>query len=62
MERKPTTEELEAMAREIREATDEYVRGMQVTRAKRRRLFETWTDILDEKKAEQVRKRIYGVS
>lgn len=62
MERKPTTEELEAMAREIREATDEYVRGMQVIRAKRRRLFETWTDILDEKKAEQVRKRIYGVS
>lgn len=62
MEPKPTKEELEAMAREIRVAADEYVREMRVLRAKRRRLFETWANILDGKKAEQVRKQIYGVS
>lgn len=62
MEQTATKEELEAMAREIREAALEYSRGMQATRAKRRRLFETWANILDKKKAEQVRKQIYGVS
>lgn len=62
MKRTVTKEELEAIARDIREAAFEYVRGMQAARAKRRRLFETWTSILDEKKAEQVKQRIYGVS
>jgi len=62
MEQTATRGELEAMARDIRAAADEYARGMQATRAKRRRLFETWTNILDEKKAEQVRKQIYGIS
>lgn len=62
MERTATKEELEAMAREIREAALEYSLGMQATRTKRRRLFETWANILDEKKAAQVRKQIYGVS
>jgi hypothetical protein len=54
MERTATKEELEAMAREIREAALEYSRDMQATRAKRHRLFETWTNILDEKKVEQL--------
>ena len=62
MEQKPTKEELEAMAREIREAALEYSLGMQVTRAKRRRLFEAWENILNEKKATQVKQGIYGVS
>jgi hypothetical protein len=62
MERTATKEELEAMAREIREAALEYARDMQALQVKRRRLFETWTSILDEKKAEQVKQRIYGVS
>ena len=62
MDQKPSPAELEAMAREIREAADEYVREMEVLRMKRRRLFETWANILDEKKAEHIRQQIYGVS
>lgn len=62
MERTATKEELEAMAREIREAADEYARDMRALRVRRRRLFETWANILDEKKSEQVRKQIYEKS
>jgi hypothetical protein len=62
MERTATQEELETMARDIRAAADEYTRDIQTLRAKRRRLFETWANILDGKKAEQVRKQIYGIS
>lgn len=62
MEQKPTKGVLEAMAREIREAALEYSLGMQATRAKRRRLFEAWENILNEKKATQVKQGIYGAS
>jgi hypothetical protein len=62
MESKPTKEELEAMVRDIRAAADEYVIEMRALRAKRQRLFEVWAKTLDLKKAEQIRKQIYGVS